>query len=127
MKSLVFNCESRNALIPAPVYGVSHWDHLLGCFAILQHGLPSAADSARMDHTKTPRAPNPASQDQFRPHLHIPVDKWIVLPVPNLVAVPAGFAQSAPGSVCFAGAALQLLYPAQQEHKPKGFPEDKQF
>lgn len=93
-----------------------------------QDGLASAADGAGMDHTETLCVPSPASQGQLRLGLRLPVDKRISLLMQNLAAeLLSTGARSAPGSVCFAGAALQLRYPVRREREPKGFPEDKQF
>lgn len=91
-----------------------------------QDGLASAADSAGMDYTKTPRAPSLASRGQLRPRLRVPVDKQIFLPVQNLAAVLLAWLGTGAWSV-LAGAALQLRYLARQEHEPKGFPGDKRF
>lgn len=109
------NCESRNALIPVPIQG-RWWDgmalsHLPGCCPVLLHRMGS--HPAGMDHTDTPRALSPASRDRLRPHLQVPVDKWISLPLQDSAAVPPALlstgAWSALGSACFAAATLPSL------------------
>jgi len=72
-----------------------------------QDGL--AAAGAGMDHTKAHRVPSLASWGQLRPHLQVPADTRISLPVQNVAAVSLALSAPVPGQPWAASALLELL------------------